>query len=146
MSGKQIGEQMKKSIEVEIESQIKQVWNTWITPKDITKWNVASDEWCCPKAEINLVVGGQFNYRMEASDGSMGFDFEGEFTAINLYKSIHYKLEDSREVKVEFIEFKDGVKVVETFDAEDENSGEQQRQGWLAILTNFKKHVETKNS
>ena len=137
---------MRISIEVEIVAPIKQVWNSWISPKDITNWNFASDEWCCPKAEINFVVGGQFNYRMEAADGSMGFDFEGEFTAINLYKSIHYKLEDNRQVKVEFIESKDGVKVVERFDAEDENSGEQQRQGWQAILNNLKKHVETKNS
>jgi len=76
---------------------------------------------------------------MEAKDGSMGFDFEGEFSVIHPHKAIHFKLEDNREVQVEFVETANGTKVIETFEAEDENSAEQQRQGWLGILNNFKK-------
>lgn len=137
---------MEISIETEVAAPIDVVWNAWVTPKDITNWNFASDEWCCPSAEINLEVGGKFKYRMEAKDGSMGFDFEGVFTNIAQQKAIHFKLEDNRDVKVEFIASPVGTKVIETFTAEDENSAEQQRQGWLGILKNFKKHVESINS
>jgi uncharacterized protein YndB with AHSA1/START domain len=105
---------------------------------DITNWNFAIDEWCCPSAEINLVVGGKFNYRMEATNGSLGFDFAGEFSKIERHKSIHYKLEDNRQVKIVFIESENATKVVEIFEAENENSVEQQRQGWFAILSNTK--------
>jgi uncharacterized protein YndB with AHSA1/START domain len=136
---------MKISIETEVKASPKAVWDAWVTPEDITCWNFAIDEWCCPKAEINLKVGGKFNYRMEAKDGSMGFDFEGEFIDITPHKAIHFKLEDNRKVEVAFMETENGVKVVETFEAEDENSAEQQKQGWLSILNNFKKHVESKS-
>lgn len=91
---------MEISIEKEVKAPIKQVWDAWVTPEDIINWNFAIEEWCCPTAEINLEVGGKFNYRMEAKDGSMGFDFEGEFTAINPHKTINYKLEDGREVRI----------------------------------------------
>ncbi len=137
---------MQISIETEIQAPLTRVWDAWVTPEDITSWNFAIDDWCCPKAEINLEVGGHFNYRMEAKGGSMGFDFEGEFTEITPCKDIHFKLEDGREVKVEFMEIENGVKVIESFEAEDENSAEQQRQGWLSILNNFKKHVESKSN
>ncbi len=137
---------MKISIETEVNAPLSTVWDAWVTPDDITHWNFAIDEWCCPRAEVDLEVGGSFNYRMEAKDGSAGFDFEGEFTEITPYKSIHFVLGDDREVKVQFIETENGVKVVETFEAEDENSAEQQRQGWLSILSNFKKHVESKSN
>ena len=83
---------------------------------------------------------------MEANDGSMGFDFEGEFVVIKPKHSIKYLFEDQREVLVEFIEFEYGVRLVETFDAEDQNSAQQPRSGWLAILNNFKRHVERKNN
>lgn len=137
---------MEISIETEVNAPLSTVWDAWVTPEDITRWNFAIDEWCCPKAELDLEVGGSFNYRMEAKDGSAGFDFEGEFTEITPYKSIHYTLGDDREVEVKFIETKNGVRVVETFEAEDENSAEQQKQGWLSILNNFKKHVEGKSN
>lgn len=137
---------MKISIETEVRASPAAVWDAWVTPEDITNWNFATDEWCCPNAEIDLEVGGKFNYRMEAKDGSMGFDFEGEFTEVAPLKEIRYKLEDNREVVVDFIETQNGIKVVETFDAEDENAAEQQKQGWLGILTNFKKHVESKSN
>ena len=137
---------MKISIETEVKATPAAVWDAWVTPEDITNWNFAIDEWCCPNAEINLETGGKFNYRMEAKDGSMGFDFEGEFIDITPLKAIHYKLEDDREVKVDFIETENGIKVIETFDAEDENSAVQQKQGWLNILNNFKKYVEGKGN
>lgn len=137
---------MKISIETEVKASLTAVWNAWVTPEDITSWNYAIDEWRCPKAEIDLEVGGKFNYRMEAKDGSMGFDFEGTFTEINPQKSIRFELEDSRVVTVDFSESAQGVRVIETFDAEDENSAEQQKQGWQSILNNFKKHVESKSN
>ncbi|MBE0363845.1 hypothetical protein PULV_a1346 [Pseudoalteromonas ulvae UL12] len=137
---------MKISIETEVKASPATVWNAWVSPEDITSWNFAIDEWCCPKAEISLEVGGKFNYRMEAKDGSMGFDFEGTFTEINPQKSIRFELGDSRVVTVEFLETAEGVRVIESFDAEDENSAEQQKQGWQSILNNFKKHVESKSN
>ncbi|WP_439135313.1 SRPBCC family protein [Pseudomaricurvus sp.] len=137
---------MKISIEIEVDAPLNTVWDAWVTPEDITCWNFALDEWCCPRAELNLEVGGRFNYRMEAKDGSMGFDFEGEFTEINHCRSILYTLGDDRNVEVQFLETQNAVKVIETFEAEDENSAEQQKQGWLSILSNFKKYVESKGS
>jgi uncharacterized protein YndB with AHSA1/START domain len=133
---------MKITIEIEVNASLSKVWNAWVTPYDITYWNFASDDWCCPAAQIDLQIGQKFNYRMEAKDGSMGFDFEGEFTQIALHHLIIYKLADEREVSVEFVQTDDGVKVIESFEPEDENSAELQRQGWFSILTNFKKHVE----
>lgn len=136
---------MKITIETEVDAPATVVWEAWVLPEDITRWNYAIEEWCCPKAEIDLVVGGKFNYRMEAKDGSVGFDFEGEFTKIIPQKTIQYKLGDDREVNIEFIESGNRVKIIESFDAEDENSAQQQKQGWINILPNFKKHVEHKN-
>ena len=136
---------MKVSIETEINAPLAKVWSAWVTPEDITAWNFATDKWHCPKADIELKVGGKFNYRMEAKDGSMGFDFEGIFTRVAPKESISYKLEDNRVVAVEFIETSKGVRVVETFDAENKNAAEQQRQGWQCILNNFKHHVEGKS-
>ena len=137
---------MKITVETEVLALPVTVWDAWVTPDDITSWNFAIDEWCCPKAEINLVVGGKFNYRMEAKDGSIGFDFEGTFTKIAPNESIHFELEDNRAVTVEFTETANGIKVIETFEAEDENSAEQQKQGWQSILNNFKKYVESKSN
>jgi uncharacterized protein YndB with AHSA1/START domain len=137
---------MKITVETEVNAPLAVVWDAWVSPEEITQWNFALDEWCCPKAEINLKVGGKFNYRMEAKDGSMGFDFEGIFTKVMPNESIHYELGDDRLVTIEFKETTNGVKVVETFEAEDENSAEQQKQGWQSILNNFKKHVEGKGN
>ena len=108
------------------------------------QWNAASAEWHTPSAEIDLRVGGQFSYRMEAKDQSMGFDFSGTFTKVVEQEIIEYSMEDDRGVLVEFLANDDTVTVRETFDAESESSGEQQRQGWQAILNNFKNHVESK--
>jgi uncharacterized protein YndB with AHSA1/START domain len=134
---------MRISVEIEINAPLNEVWQAWINPQDISRWNFANDDWCCPSATIELRVGGTFNYRMEAKDGSMGFNFEGEFTGVVPMKSIAYKLADDRKVLVDFIEGASCIKVIETFDIEDENSAEQQRSGWLCILNNFKKFVES---
>lgn len=137
---------MKVSIETSINSSIESVWSAWITPEDIINWNFASEDWACPKAELDFKEGGKFNYRMEAKDGSMGFDFEGTFTQIKEFDRIEYALDDDRQVTITFSNTPEGIKVVETFDAEDENSAELQKQGWQSILKNFKKHVESKTN
>lgn len=137
---------MKIAIEVEVKAPLETVWAAWVTPKDIVNWNFAIEQWCCPKADIDLTVGGKFSYRMEAKDGSMGFDFEGTFTEVKPLQSIQFQLEDNRAVTVEFVESDNGVTVTETFEAEDENSAEQQKQGWQSILNNFKSYVESKTN
>ena len=135
---------MEISIETTVNAPIEQVWSAWITPDDIRNWNFASEEWCCPDAKIDFTVGGKFSYRMEATDGSMGFDFGGRFTAIEAKRLIEYALDDGRKVIVLFSKTEQGTRVVETFDAENELAAEQQKQGWQSILNNFKKHVEAK--
>lgn len=137
---------MNITIEIEVAADLEKVWSAWTTPDSITKWNFAIDEWHCPSASLNLVVGGTFNYRMEAKDGSMGFDFTGKFTQIDRLSTIRYQMDDGRNVSVRFAKTGDGVKITETFDAEDENSAEQQRLGWLGILNNFKAFVEAENN
>ena len=133
---------MEVSIATTVNAPIDKVWTAWITPDDIKKWNFASEDWRCPDATIDFTVGGKFSYRMEAKDGSMGFDFEGEFTSISECKSIEYALDDDRRVSIDFFETERGIRVVETFQAEDEFSAEQQKQGWQSILDSFKRHVE----
>jgi uncharacterized protein YndB with AHSA1/START domain len=133
---------MEIAIETTVDAPIERVWAAWVTPADIEQWNFATDDWHCLKATVDLVVGGKFTYRMEAKDGSFGFDFEGTFTSIDPQAVIEYALADDRKVKIRFTQTESGVRVVETFDAEDENTAEQQRQGWKCILDNFKKYVE----
>lgn len=132
---------MKITIEANIAATVEQVWMAWNSPADIMQWNAASDDWHTTQSTVDLREGGAFTSRMEAKDGSFGFDFAGTYTKI-----IHHKLIESqfgnRTMQVEFISTPAGVTVRETFDAETENSEEMQRQGWQAILNNFKKHVE----
>ena len=137
---------MEIKIETVIDAAIDDVWNAWTTPADIQNWNFATDDWVCPKAENNLAVGAQFNYRMEAKDGSTGFDFTGSYIHIKDKELIEYILTDDRKVKIYFLQTNDGIKVEEIFETEDENSGEQQKQGWQCILNNFKQYVENKYS
>lgn len=137
---------MEISIETTVKAPLEIVWSAWITPGDIKKWNFASDDWCCPDARIDLIVGGKFDYRMASKDGSMGFDFEGTFTSISAHNIIEYALDDDRKVRITFSETEQGIRVVEAFETEDEHSAEQQKQGWQNILHNFKQHVESKNS
>jgi uncharacterized protein YndB with AHSA1/START domain len=132
---------MKIEVQATIRAPIDLVWKAYISPEDIVQWNAASDDWHTTKATVDLRVGGVFCSRMEAKDGSFGFDFEGIYTNIVPNSLIEYDFGD-RQAKVEFTESPDGVLVVVSFDAEETHSVEQQRDGWQAILNRFQRHVE----
>ena len=134
----------KITVERTVDAKLSQVWNAWNNPADIQQWNSASDDWHTTRSTVDLREGGKFTSRMEAKDGSEGFDFGGTYTRVVPQKTIEYRMGDGREVKVEFIERQGGVLVKETFDAETENTPELQRQGWQAILDSFGRHVEAK--
>ena len=131
-------------MEAAIGAPLKKVWEYWTLPEHITQWSFASDEWHTPSAENDLRAGGKFLSRMEARDGSMGFDFAGVYDEVTEGKSISYTLGDGRKVQVIFAENGDSTKVVETFDPEAINPVEMQKGGWQAILDNFKKYAESK--
>lgn len=133
----------KIKVEVLIDSGIEQVWNNWTSPSDITKWYFASNDWHAPHADNDLRIGGKFNIRMEAKDGSVGFDFSGSYTDVIPNELIEYDIDDGRNVVTEFESTDKGVSVTQTFDAERINSEDLQRKGWQAILDNFKKYVES---
>ena len=130
------------TVESAIKAPVEKVWEIWTLPEHITKWNSASDDWHTPFAENDLRTGGKFSARMEAKDGSFGFDFGGVYDEVRLNEYIEYTLGDGRKVIVNFTPKGDETKVVETFDAEDTNPVEMQKGGWQAILDNFKKYVE----
>lgn len=132
---------MKISVYAIISAPIEQVWRAYTTPEDIKQWNAASDDWHTTAATVDLREGGAFSSRMEAKDGSMGFDFAGTYTKIVENRLIEYSF-GGREGQVEFTTSPEGVQVQVTFDSESTHSIEQQRQGWQSILNNFKKHVE----
>lgn len=132
---------MKITVEAKIAAPIEDVWRAWTTPADITQWNAASDDWHTTRASVDLRAGGAFSSRMEAKDGSVGFDFAGTYTRVVEHQLIECSFGD-RSLLVEFSGGADGVTVRETFDAETENSVELQRNGWQAILNSFKRHVE----
>jgi uncharacterized protein YndB with AHSA1/START domain len=132
----------KITVEAVMAAPVSKVWECWTDPKHITQWYAASDDWHAPSAENDLRAGGKFTTRMEAKDGSFGFDFGGVYDHVKLNELIEYTLGDGRTVKITFEE-KDGeTKVTEIFDAENQNPIERQRFGWQAILDNFKKYVE----
>ena len=135
---------MKITINTAVRAPLDLVWQAWTTPEDINQWNAASDDWHNPRSQIDLRVGGRFNYRMEARDGSSGFDFEGTFTQVEAPLLLAYRMDDDREVVVQFEATESGVVVTESFDTEDQNTAELQRQGWQAILDRFARHVEHK--
>jgi uncharacterized protein YndB with AHSA1/START domain len=132
----------KITVRTDVLADAVKAWEYFTSPEHITKWNFASADWTCPRAESDLVPGGKFSYRMEAADGSIGFDFEGTFEDVTPGKLLSYSMSDGRKVRVEFLEDGGSTEVVETFDAEEVNSLDLQRSGWQAILDNFKKHVE----
>jgi uncharacterized protein YndB with AHSA1/START domain len=135
---------MKITVETVVDAQPNAVWDAWNNPADIKQWNSAQDDWHTTRSSVDLREGGKFMSRMEAKDGSVGFDFEGTYTRVVPHQAVEYRMSDGREVQVEFSETADGVRVRETFDAETENSPELQRTGWQAILDNFRRHVESK--
>ncbi len=132
---------MKITVQTLVKAPMVRVWQAWTSPADIVQWNAASDDWHTTRAEVDLRVGGVFCSRMEAKDGSMGFDFEGTYTTIVPHELIECRFGD-RQLLVEFIEEAEGVRVRETFEAESTHSVEQQREGWQAILDRFARHVE----
>jgi uncharacterized protein YndB with AHSA1/START domain len=125
-----------------IHSPIDKVWKMWTTPEDIVKWNYASKDWHSPHVYNDLRVGGIFNYRMEARDGSYGFDFKGIYNKVIINELIEYTIDDSRKVKINFSSLESKTEIVETFEAENVNSFDMQHDGWQAILDNFKQLVE----
>ncbi len=130
------------TVEAEIAAPVEKVWRFWTSPEHITRWNTASDDWHTPRAENDLRVGGKFKSRMEAKDGSMGFDFEGVYEAVKMHERIEYVMSDGRKVRVIFSDAGNKTVVTETFDAETENPIELQRNGWQAILDHFKQYTE----
>jgi uncharacterized protein YndB with AHSA1/START domain len=134
---------MKITVEATIAAPIERVWQAWTTPEDIIQWNAASDDWHTTAATVDLRVGGTFSSRMEAKDGSMGFDFAGTYTNVIPHELIESLLDD-RELRVEFISGPAGITVRETFDADGGHSAELQRAGWQAILDRFALHVANK--
>ena len=131
---------MKITVETTVPAPIEVVWRAYTSPEDIKQWNAASEDWHTTDARVDLRVGGEFSSRMEAKDGSMGFDFAGTYTNIVEHQLIEYAFGD-RTAKVEFSEDPNGVKVRVSFDSESTHSVEQQRDGWQAILDNFARHV-----
>ena len=125
-----------------INKPVEHVWDRYTKPEHITQWNFASPEWRCPRAENDLRTGGRFNSRMEARDGSMGFDFGGTYTSVKTRESLAYTMDDGRTCEVHFSKSGDGTRVDVAFDAESQNPVEMQRGGWQAILGNFKKYAE----
>jgi uncharacterized protein YndB with AHSA1/START domain len=131
------------TVQATIKARMSKVWKCWTSPEDIVKWNNASDDWHTPKAENDLRTGGKFNSRMEAKDGSMGFDFWGVYDKVILNKRIEYTMGDGRKVKVIFNELDSNkTEVIESFEAESENSVVLQQAGWQSILNNFKNYTE----
>lgn len=132
------------TIAANINARIDKVWDYWNNPEHITQWNFASDDWCCPRSSNDLRVGGKLNSRMEAKDGSFGFDFEAIYDEVIEQKRIAYTMLDGRKAITDFSETDGGTHVTTSFDPDTQNPIDMQRDGWQAILGNFKKYVEGK--
>jgi uncharacterized protein YndB with AHSA1/START domain len=131
------------TVRATINAPLETVWEKWTTPGDIMKWNNASEDWHTPHCENDLKTGGKFLSRMEAKDGSFGFDFYGIYTKVKPLELIEYTLGDNRKVKIAFGWYGNKTTIEEAFEAENSNPLDMQKAGWQAILDNFKKHVET---
>lgn len=135
-------EKVQVTVRSKVNAPVDKVWDYWNAPEHIVKWNSASPDWHTPKSENDLREGGRFSTRMEAKDGSFGFDFGGVYDEVVPHKSIVYTMDDGRKTHISFISNGNTTEVVETFDAEGENPVEMQQAGWQAILDNFKKYTE----
>lgn len=133
----------KVTVDTIVDAPIERVWECFTKPEHIVGWNNASADWECPKAENNVRVGGRFTSTMSAKDGSVSFDFTGTYTRVEEGRVLEYTIDGGRQVSVVFEVGEEKVRVVETFDTEDENPVEMQRAGWQAILDNFKRYVES---
>ena len=131
------------TVEVTINALVDKVWEYWNDPKHIEQWAFASDDWEASDAENDLKVGGVFKTTMSAKDKSQSFEFGGVYTSVIKNELIEYSMDDDRKVRIEFAQTSDGTTVTETFDLESQNTADVQREGWQAILDNFKEHVET---
>ena len=131
------------TVEALANAPVAKVWKTWNTPADIMQWNAADPSWHSPSSENDLRTGGKFKHRMEAKDGSVGFDFEGVYDSVDLHKEISYTMPDGRKATTLFAEQSGKTRIETTFDAETENDPEFQKQGWQAILNNFVRYVES---
>lgn len=129
-------------VSAEVEVPVEKAWELFNTPEHIVNWNAASPDWHTPRASNDLRTGGSFSFRMEARDGSFGFDFAGEYTEVVPMTSFAYKMEDGRTARVEFHPIETGTLVITQFDAENSNPLEMQQNGWQAILDNFKRYAE----
>ena len=136
-------EKVVVTIEAKINAPAEKVWNTWNDPQHVVKWNSPTPEWHTPRAENDVRTGGRFMFRMEARDGSMGFDFGGVYDVVTPYTYMEYTMGDGRKVKIFFHEKSDCIHIVQSFDAENQNPVEMQRAGWQSILDNFKKYTES---
>ena len=130
------------TVEVSLNLPIEKVWDAWTKPEHITNWNFASEDWHCPRAENDARTGGDFSSRMEAKDGSMGFDFAGTYDEVKEHELIAYTIGD-RKVRVTFVPLGFATLVREEFEPENQNSLEMQKNGWQSILDNFKKYAES---
>lgn len=130
------------TVQAVIQAPVEKVWRYWSEPEHIMKWNQASETWHSPRSENDLRVGGKFVTRMEAKDGSMGFDFGGVYDVVKQHEQISYTLGDGRKVDITFVNQGNETKVVEIFDAESTHSIEMQQAGWQAIMENFKRYTE----
>lgn len=133
----------KIEIHVEIAVSVKEGWNYLTEAHHIQNWYFAIPEWHCPRAENDVTMDGRFSYRMEAKDGSFGFDFAGVYTEVEPLKGFSYRLEDDRMVIVSLEEVGTGIRLTEIFEPEDQNPIDLQREGWLSILKNFKAYAES---
>jgi uncharacterized protein YndB with AHSA1/START domain len=131
------------TIEATVNAPVEKVWDAYTDPKQITQWNSPSPDWHSPRAENDLRPGGTFNYRMEAKDGSFGFDFGGTFDEVKPNELLAYTIGDGRKVENIFTKEGDATKVTVIFEAENQNPAEYQKAGWQAILDNFKKYAES---
>lgn len=131
------------TVNATIKAPLEKVWSYWTEPEHITHWYFASDDWEAPNAENDLWVKGKFRTRMSSKDGTSGFDFEGVYTKIIKNERIEYTIPDGRKVKISFAGDRDHTKIIESFEAENENPYELQKGGWQAILNNFKKYCES---
>ena len=132
----------KITVNATVSANAKKAWDYYTGPEHITQWNSPSDDWHCPRAENNMKVGGKYNARMEAKDGSMGFDFEAVYDEVNPGKSFSYTMTDGRRADVAFEENNGKTDITVTFDPENQNPPDFQKAGWQAILDNFKKYTE----
>ncbi|MES2727798.1 MAG: SRPBCC family protein [Bacteroidota bacterium] len=130
------------TIEAQVDAPVEKVWEFWTSPKHIMQWNNASDDWHTTKAENDVRIGGSFSSRMEAKDGSFGFDFGGVYDEVKPNEVLAYTLGDGRKVKILFSQQGQQTKIIETFGAEEQNTIALQEFGWQSILNNFKKYAE----